>query len=69
MDKFTNGFVDLTGKSQTQFKKGLKKHFEEECLKLFGIKGKATVKIFPISEVTEADPMQFTHAYQVRIKG
>ena len=69
MDKFTNGYVDLTGKSVGDFKKGIKQHFEEECLKQFGKRGKAKVSVTPIQRVTDADPLQFTHAYKVRIRG
>lgn len=71
MDKMTNGFVKIPKGQEADVQLNIKWHFEDLVLKEYGVKAKAKVKLIPIEEVItkKKDRLNFTHAYQVRIRG
>ncbi len=71
MDKMTNGFVIVPEGQEANVQLDIKRNFEEQVLREFGVKAKVKVKLVPIEQIIEnvADRLNFTHGYQVRIRG
>ncbi len=71
MDKMTNGFVTVPEGQEANVQLDIKRNFEEQVLREFGIKAKVKVKLVPIEQIIEnvSDRLNFTHGYTVRIRG
>ena len=71
MDKMTNGYAKIPEGQEANAQLDIKRKIEAQVLKDYGVKAKAKVKLLPIEQVvTEpSERLDFTHAYQVRVRG